>query len=200
MLKDDGMPNKTKTEDGKIRFLFFGNVVKYKRLDLLIEATNILAKRNISNFQVTIAGKAKNWNDYQVLIEHPELITTRIERIPNEDVADLFAENNYFVMPYQDIAQSGAITVAFNYNIPTIVSDIPQFKEFVEDGVTSLSFKSEDAISLADTMQYAIEHHTEIYNSLRENQKKLVEEKFSETSIVICVYNFIKEITIFFDT
>ncbi len=184
MLKDYGTPKKTKSDDGIIRFLFFGNIVQYKRLDILIKAANILANRNVINFHITIAGKAKNWNDYEQMIECQSFFTTRIERIPNEDVADLFAESNYFVMPYQDIAQSGAITVAFKYNVPTIVSDIPQFKEFIEDGVTSLSFKSLDAESLANTMQYAIKHHNEIYNDLCINQKKLVEDKFADEAIV----------------
>ena len=112
------------------------------------------------------------------------MVDTRIERIPNEDVADLFATNDYCVFPYQDIAQSGAITVAFQYNLPTIVSDIPQFQEFVIDGKTSLSFRNQDADSLADTMQFAIDHHTEIYDTLKSNQKSLIEVNFSGETIV----------------
>lgn len=184
MLKDYGAPKIAIKDDRIIKFLFFGNIVSYKRLDLLLEAVNLLAQRGLSNFKIIVAGKSKDWEKYQSIIKYPELVNLRIDRIPNEDVADLFAESHYFVMPYQDIAQSGAITVAFRYNVPTIVSDITQFKEFVIDGKTSLSFKSQNAESLADTMQYAIEHHEEIYYSLCKNQRELVAEKFANDAIV----------------
>ena len=184
MIKDYGAVKNSNRDDSVIKFLFFGNIVEYKRLDILIKAANILGDKCIGKFKVVIAGKSKNWDYYSAMIEHPELFETRIERIPNEEVADLFAMSHYFVMPYQDIAQSGAITVAFRYNVPTIVSDIPQFKEFVVENETSLSFKSQDAESLASVMQYTIEHHHEIYDSLCRNQKNFVDANFSDKSIV----------------
>ena len=87
-------------------------------------------------------------------------------------------------MPYQDIAQSGAITVAFQYNVPTIVSDIPQFHEFVEDGKTGLMFKSEDVVALADKMQYVLDSHRSIYPRLKQNQADFVKRELSIESII----------------
>ena len=185
MLKDYGVPHGVVLPpNDKIGFLFFGKIVKYKRLDLLLEAVNILVERGEERFCVTIAGNCKDWTQYSELIKYPEFVKTRIERIPNEDVAGLFALNHYCVLPYQDIAQSGAITVAFQYNLPTIVSDIPQFEEFVIDGKTTLSFKSLDALSLADVMQYAIENHAKLYDELKGHQKELIAEKFADETIV----------------
>lgn len=195
MLKDYGSPRiKKRKKDGVVRFLFFGNVVRYKRLDLLLEAVNILCEKGEKRFKLTIAGNCKNWGEYAEMVKYPEVVDKRIERIPNEDIAELFAFNDYCVFPYQDIAQSGAITVAFQYNLPTIVSDIPQFKEFVIDGKTSLSFISQDAESLADTMQYAIENHTEIYEMLKNNQKTFVAEKFANEAIVKRYKNYFDSI------
>lgn len=185
MLKDYGVPHGVVLpQNDKIGFLFFGKIVKYKRLDLLLEAVNILVERGEERFCVTIASNCKDWTQYSELIKYPEFVKTRIERIPNEDVAGLFALNHYCVLLYQDIAQSGAITVAFQYNLPTIVSDIPQFEEFVIDGKTSLSFKSLDALSLADVMQYAIENHAKLYDELKGHQKELIAEKFADENIV----------------
>lgn len=192
MIKDYGNPTIAYPQDDIIRFLFFGNVVRYKRLDLLLEAVNILYDRGISNFKLIIAGNCKTWESYSGLIKHKNLVETRIERIPNEDVANLFAQSHYFVMPYQDIAQSGAITVAFRYNIPTIVSDIPQFKEFVVEGKTTLTFESQNANSLADSMQYAIKHHKEIYLKLCKNQKKFVDKHFADDVIIGKYVDFFK--------
>ena len=195
MLKDYGVPHGgLLPPNDKIGFLFFGNIVRYKRLDLLLEAVNILVERGEERFCVTIAGNCKDWDQYSELIKYPEFVKTRIERIPNEDAADLFASSHYCVLPYQDIAQSGAITVAFRYNLPTIVSDIPQFNEFVVDGKTSLSFKSQDAAALADTMQYAIEHHRDLYNFLKINQQKWIDAKFADEAIVSKFREFFEQI------
>ena len=185
-LKDYGQlkHNIDKKNQATIRFLSFGNIVAYKRIDLLIVATNLLVERGIKKFVVRIAGNCKNWGDYEKLIKYPDKIELQIERIPNEEIPALFEDSHYFMLPYQDIAQSGSISIAFNYNLPTIVSDIPQFDEFVVNNQTSLSFKSQNAESLADTMQYAIEHHHEIYESLCKRQKRFVDEKFSDRPII----------------
>ena len=168
-LKDYGQPTVGRADEKDIvRFLNFGIIRDYKRVDLLIGAGNLLYERGLRNFRILIAGSCQEWAiRYAPLIKYPDVFELDIRRIPNEEVANLFAVSDYFVLPYQDIAQSGAITVAFQYNVPVIVSDIPQFAEFVEEGKTGLCFKSEDVVSLADIMQYAIENHADIYSGLK---------------------------------
>ncbi|MCR5569131.1 MAG: glycosyltransferase [Paludibacteraceae bacterium] len=185
-IKDYGAPkiNYDKNDSNEVRFLSFGIIQKYKRIDLLIEAGNLLVERGCKNFKITIAGNCKDWENYSKLVRYPKIFEFDIRRIPNEEVANLFAKNHYFVMPYQDIAQSGAITVAFRYNLPTLVSDIDPFKEFVNDGVTGLTFKSEDAIALVDKMQYIINNHEAIYQQLCLAQADYVEKELSLNSIV----------------
>lgn len=185
-LKDYGEPSikVDKSELPFVRFLVFGNIVHYKRIDLLLQAVNILYDKGVRDFNVRIAGHCPTWNtEYAPLIKHPELFELKIERVPNNEVADLFADSHYFVMPYQDIAQSGAMTVAFRYNLPTIVSDIPQFKEFVKDGETGFVFKTQDAQSLADKMEWVIKNHKSIYPHVCEKQRQFVEENMSLKAI-----------------
>lgn len=185
-LKDYGKPRVNTTKNKNIiRFLYFGIIREYKRVDLLIEASNILYERGYKNFRVLIAGGCKDWEtSYAPMIKHPEVFELDIRRIPNEEVADLFAKSDYFVMPYQDIAQSGAITVAFKYNLPTIVSNIPQFSEFVEDGKTGIVFKTENVQDLADKMQYVLDNHDEIYPKLKQGQASYVQHELSIESII----------------
>ena len=185
-LKDYGSPETSQTVEDKgfVRFLNFGIIRDYKRVDLLIEAACLLYERGFRNFRISIAGSCPEWEEkYAAAVKYPEVFELDIRRIPNDEVANLFAVSDYFVMPYQDIAQSGAITVAFQYNVPVIVSDIPQFREFVQDGITGLYFRSEDAVSLADTMQYALENAA-LHDSLKANQAAFVKENLSLESIV----------------
>lgn len=174
-----------KKNDNIIRFLVFGNIVKYKRIDLLLKAANILHERGVKGFEIRIAGNCKEWNEqYAPIIKYPELFDLQIKRIPNEDVANLFADSDYFVMPYQDIAQSGAITVAFRYNLPVICSDIEQFKEFIIDGETGFTFKNKNEFNLADKMEWIIKNHSSIYDTIKYKQQLFVAKNLSIKTIV----------------
>ena len=186
-LKDYGKPAKERdrAEKGLVRFLSFGIVRDYKRLDILIEAACLLYERGYSDFRVRIAGSCNDWTTrYEPLIRYPQIFELDIRRIPNEEVADLFAVSDYFVMPYQDIAQSGAITVAFQYNVPVIVSDIPQFHEFVQDGINGLFFANGDVSALAEKMLYVLENNDTLAPDLKRNQAEIVRKELSLDSIV----------------
>lgn len=187
-LKDYGEPTAKidKTSLPYVRFLVFGNILHYKRIDLLLKAVNILYDKGIKNFKVRIAGNCKTWDEeYAPLITHPEMLELDIRRVPNNEVANLFADSHYFVMPYQDIAQSGAMVVAIRYNLPLVVSDIPQFQEFVKDGESGIVFKSQDEHSLAEKLEWIIEHHKDIYPNLCESQRRFAEENLTIESIAL---------------
>lgn len=186
-LKDYGKPNISKP-DSPITFLFFGNIVEYKRVDLLLKAVFLLKQRGITDFKVKIAGycRAEKWkNSYERLCQGLDNIELDIRRIPNEAIPDLFESSHYFVMPYQDIAQSGAMTVALQYNIPIIASELDTFKEFMNGKTDGYFFKPGSAEQLADTMRMAILRHNDDYIKMRENQTLFVKEKLSTEAILL---------------
>lgn len=188
-LKYYGEPTVRKPTD-VVTFLCFGNIVEYKRVDVLLNAVKILENNNIRNFKVKIAGycRLNKWEEYyKPLITDSGNVECDIRRIPNDAIPDLFESCHYFVMPYQDIAQSGAMTVALCYNIPIIASELETFKEFLNDGKDGYFFEVGNAAKLAERMQFVIEHHNEIYDELRKNQAKLVEEKLS-TDVILNMY------------
>ena len=107
-----------------------------------------------------------------------------IRRVPNEEVGGLFENNDFFIMPYQDIAQSGAMTVALNYSMPIIASDMPAFREYIDDGVNSFILPSCDSRSLADVMKKTIRMGENEYSEIVKKLKITVEEKLSRDSII----------------
>jgi len=137
----------------KINFLAFGFIRRYKRFDLLIEAAQLLYEDTRIDFVVTIAGNCNDWDKYQSLIRYPHLFDLQIGYIADESVAELFSNCDYLVQPYQDLAQSGPLLLSFYYNVPVIVSDIPPFKEFVQEGLNGYMFKTEDPVSLKEVMK-----------------------------------------------
>jgi len=142
--------------DSKVNFLFFGRIFYYKGIDVLIKATNILAKK-YSNFKVTIAGNTKVWkNEYQPLIEEQSVFDLKIRFISKEELPSLFAEADYFVAPYREVTQSGPLLRAYNYDIIPIVSNEDGFTEYVEHNKTGFVFENEDENSLAEIMENAL--------------------------------------------
>lgn len=184
-LKDYGKPTIDKPE-GPITFLFFGNIVAYKRVDILLKAVTILNAKGISDFKVKICGycRPEQWKEYEALIKDHDIVETDIRRIPNEDIPNLFQSSHYFVMPYQDIAQSGAMTVALCYNLPIIASNLDTFKEYMNDGEDGYFFNQGDAKALAERMEYVLTNHNSIYSTLQSKQSLLVKDKLSNETIL----------------
>lgn len=181
-------------DEKKVVFLFFGMIMGYKRLDLLIKAAQALYEKGYKNFKVRIAGKCKNWTVYAETIKYPALFELNIGHIPNDAVANLFATCDYFVMPYQDIAQSGAITVAYRYNLPIIMSNLPQFKPFGIAGQTGLVFESQNAKDLEEKMKKAIDGGKEMNSKLKEGLAAFVEERYSTRSIAFKYIAFFEKL------
>ncbi|MDE6292806.1 MAG: glycosyltransferase [Bacilli bacterium] len=185
MLKDYGN-KKQRRESALTRFLFFGNIIPYKRLDILLDAINNLVEEGIDNFKVSICGycRPEIWESkYAPIIKYPKYIECDIRRIPNELVGTYFCQNDYFVMPYQDIAQSGAMTVALNYNMPIIASDLDTFKEFITHKENGFLFKQGDVMALTDAMKWAIGNSSDEYFKLKDNLYKMVDENLSSNII-----------------
>lgn len=140
----------------KVNFLFFGRIFYYKGIDILIKATNLLAKK-YPDFKVTIAGNTKVWQqEYQPIIETQDVFDLKIRFISKEELPDLFAEADYFVAPYREVTQSGPLLRAYNYNIIPIVSSEDGFTEYVEHNKTGFVFDSTNEQSLARVMEEAL--------------------------------------------
>lgn len=194
-LKDYGEPT-IKKAFNPITFLFFGNIVEYKRVDLLLQAVHILKDKGITDFKVKISGycRPEKWVGYNGLCKGLDNVVLDIRRIPNELIPDLFESCHYFVMPYQDIAQSGAMTVALRYNIPIIASELDTFKEFMNGKEDGYFFSSGSAESLAETMLKALEEYNDRYDVMRKSQAEMVNEKLSTEAILVKYKEYISKL------
>ena len=189
-LKEYGPKHERTQYKDCVNFLSFGHIRRYKRIDLLIEASQQLYEESGVKFVVTIAGNCPEWSFYARKIRHKELFNLHIGYIDDGEVADLFSNADYLVLPYQDLAQSGAITVAFNYDVPVITSDIPQFEEFVEDGKNGFLSHSEDISSLKQVMRNALELNKKDYAGLVCSTHQYVEANYSLAAITEKYVNY----------
>ena len=194
-LKDYGeIKTERQFNEKEIVFLFFGKILGYKRVDLLINASQALYEKGYHNFKVIIAGGCKNWDEYERLIKYPILFETKIGYIQNDLIAELFSSCDYFVMPYQDIAQSGAIMVAYRYNLPIIMSDLPQFLPFGKDGETGFFFKKESSEDLKNVMIKILEGGSSLNSHLRSGLAQFVKDRFSIEVIAAKYMNYFDQL------
>lgn len=182
-LKDYGQSYNL-TENDTSQFLSFGHIRDYKRIDLLIKAVQLAYEQTRKQFKVTIAGTCKDWERYHKLIKYPFLFDLKIGYIEDNEIPALFNRNKFLVLPYQDLAQSGAITVAFNYNMPVIASNIPQFEEFVHNGINGYLFNSESVKSLTSVLTHCLNMTKDEYQLLCEQTQQFISENYSRKSII----------------
>lgn len=167
-------------DESKVNLLFFGNVVANKRLDLLIDAVKELPKNVQEQVHLNICGNCRmNKEAFLEQIGDSKCISAYFKRIPDEEIPELFTKHQFFMLPYQDVAQSGPHMIAYNYNLPVISSDIDGFAERVEDGNNGFLFHVNDKESLKAAIIKAVKMPKADYQKMKENLKAYVAENYS---------------------
>jgi len=156
--------------EGKINFVFFGFIQKYKGLHVLAEAYKKVYDKGYS-ISLTIAGNG-DFSEYEE--EYAKLKDVKIinRRIKDEEIGNLFTlPNAVSVLPYLDATQSGVIVTAMEFGTPIIASDTGGLREQLDDGRIGMLCAPNDANDLAEKMIYIIEHTDEVLR-----QKNMMKE------------------------
>lgn len=125
---DFGVLNKMQHE--RFTVLFFGNILAYKGLPLLLESGKRAYEQN-SKICIKIVGKGSDDYLLKPYINHPgfNIINRRID---DSEIPEVFSDVDCLALPYTDATQSGPMMIALNYGIPVFATDIPAFKEYDE--------------------------------------------------------------------
>lgn len=176
--------NKYCFDKKKINLLFFGNVAGNKRLDLLIEAVKRLPVTIKNKVHLNICGNCKENKDlYLKQIANDNAISVFFNRIPDEDIPELFINSSYLVLPYEDVAQSGPHMIAYNYNLPVIASNLDGFTERIENNVNGFIFEEGNLNSLIEVIVKAINIDDVKYIEMKNNLKSYVNDHFSVNAV-----------------
>ena len=129
--------------------LFFGFIRDYKGLDDLIRALAHLPE----DYLLVIAGEVYgNFEQYQALITTTgtnDRIKLFVRYVDDLEVPHFFSAADVCVLPYKTATQSGIVQIAFNFNLPVIVTDVGGLSEMVEEGKTGLIVTSHEPPALA---------------------------------------------------
>lgn len=184
-VKDFGKSDKSPKEFGKtIDLLFFGYIVKYKGLDLLINTLEGLLDEGINCFRLTIAGKGPYWEKCESLVKTPSLYNLSIRFVENKEVPDLMSSHHFLILPYRDATQSGPLLTALNYGLPIIAPNFGCFSDTYNPQMGILY----DRQCLRDALLTVMKMNENDYQEMR-NACQKAKETFSEEAIA---NNYIK--------
>ena len=78
-----------------------------------------------------------------------DLVITRFEYIPNDEIENYFQSCSAVILPYKKIYQSGVALLSMSYGLPIITSDLEPFKELIIHGENGFIFESNSPNELA---------------------------------------------------
>ncbi len=120
--------------------LFFGIIRDYKGLDILLDAWKILRDGgHTAGRKLIVAGEFYNDRErYIARIERNGLrddVILHDRFIRDEDVRYYFSAADVLIQPYKSATQSGVTQIAYNFELPMIVTDVGGLAEIVTDDV-----------------------------------------------------------------
>jgi glycosyltransferase involved in cell wall biosynthesis len=126
------------------RILAFGKWGTYKRLELMIEAFNMLCSK-VPNAKLVIAGgDHPQAQGYTHSIRKKCAGDNRIEfvgYVPEESLPDVFQSATVAVMPYSSSTGcSGVAHLACAYGVPIVSSDLPDFRQMAQGEELAIEF------------------------------------------------------------
>jgi glycosyltransferase involved in cell wall biosynthesis len=157
--KETGEPGEKKpgstNTSRKVRFFFFGSVEKYKGIETLLDAAEILQNKGM-DFELNIYGRIK-YDTEAILDKIRNIVNASIhdEFIDYRKIHGIYTNNDVLILPYRQVTQCGPLLIGYSEGVPSICSDLAGFREYVTDGRDSMIFDN-TAAGLAAKMEEII--------------------------------------------
>ena len=112
------------------RILFFGRMMAYKGLRLLIEASDRVAA-SCPNVRFIIAGRGPDLDCWRAQLAARPWFEIRDRHVPDLEVAQLFLDAELVVMPYIEASQSGVAALAAGFGRPVVATAVGELGRLV---------------------------------------------------------------------
>ncbi len=164
-----------------IYILFFGLIREYKGLDILIKSmSKIIEEKN--KVKLLIVGENyKSIKNYEKIIERKKLsnnIFFKNKFIDENEIKYWFCCSDLVIQPYKKASQSGISSLSFQFEIPTVTTNIKGLSEYIIDNQDG--FISEpNHKDLSNKILFAIDYDKKLMiNKIKIKKDKYNWEKF----------------------
>ena len=132
-----------------LRLLFIGRIMRYKGLELLIEAVELNNSRGFP-MDLGVFGEGELGSNKGRLRKLNAEVANRW--LTDDEVGEVLLRYDAVIASHTESSQSGVVSAAFGAGIPVIATPVGGLMEQVADGVTGVIAKSLDAEGLADAI------------------------------------------------
>lgn len=160
--------------DQKIKLLFFGRIHHYKGLDILIDAFEILNKKN-NRYSLSIYGSG-NISPYQKKILELSNITVHNRWIDDVEIPSIISSHDVCVIPYRDASQSGVIPTVMTCGVPLVVTPVAGLKEQVVHLQTAIFAEEVSSDSVARAIDSLVKDIS-LYEKISKNALLYAQEE-----------------------
>jgi len=133
------------------RILFFGRIVKYKGLGVLLDAMSIILE-TVPDLKLLIAGDGDIEPYMEKIKKFPDNIELHFGWVSDERVGDFFSEIDFLVLPYTQASQSGVIPLSYGFSKPVVASAVGGIPEQVKHMKTGILVEPGNVRQLADSV------------------------------------------------
>lgn len=172
---------------GRIHFLFFGRIDKYKGLHFLADVYKMFSNVH-PDVSLSVVGSG-DFSEYKTDFENLRNIEIINRWIKDEEVSSFFLTKNVVLLvPYTDATQSGVIPIALSAKCLVIASKTGGLEGQISDGVSGLLFEPNNPKSFLACLENAYSNPALIQKLVFNGKRQIADlswDKLSEKLIQI---------------
>jgi|SRR5579862_6827241 len=135
--------------NGPLRILFFGRLMRYKRLDVFLDSIELLRARG-APVEAGVLGSG----NIRMHARRLERLGVHVENrwLDSEELGAKLNDYDVLAICHSEASQSGAVAAAFGAGMPVVAFNVGGIPEQVTDEVTGLIVQKQTASDFADAV------------------------------------------------
>jgi len=170
--------------------LFFGRISRYKGIDVLLDAFQIIERR-LHNAKLIIAGEG-NLESYRAQLRRINRVEIINRWITDKEVGQLMRKADIVALPYRDASQSGVIAIAAAFGVPVVTTRTGGLSEQVKHGQTGILVPPNDHLKFAEACQSLL-INSKFRQRLGNSARQYAKENWDWEEIVLKLRNMFAE-------
>lgn len=180
-------PGREKNYQFYNRILFFGRIIEYKGIGVLLNAMQYVLEK-CPNLKLSITGSG-DIEPYKYLVEkYRDNLELHVGWIEDSDVYRYFSNIDLVVIPYTQASQSGVIPLSYSFGKPVIATNVGGIPEQVLQGETGYLVEPKDVLSLANAITDVMNDHDKLTQMKRNSYQVAAKNSWDESADLFLSY------------